>query len=81
MSEVKIKGKSIEEINMMLENASAEQEEARQAFFDAQWESLKEEIAAQEQEIDLASEMAASLEWDQFVEDNNLTYEDVSRGW
>lgn len=78
---MKINGKTFDEINMMFAQASAEEAEARQAFFDAQWESLKEEIAAQEQGIDLASELAASLDWDQFVEDNNLTYEDVSRGW
>lgn len=82
MSEVKIKGKTIDEINIMLAEASAGELEARQAFFDEQWELLKEEIAAQEEaEIDLASERAADLEWGRFVMENDLDYSDVSKGW
>jgi len=69
MSEKKIKGKTIDEINMLLEEASAEEQEARQAFFDEQWELLKEELA----ELDMISKYE-DIDFGRLVmEDENLT--------
>jgi len=71
MSEKKIKGKTIDEINMLLEEASAEEQEARQAFFDEQWELLKEELA----ELDMISKYE-DIDFGRLVmEDENLTKE------
>lgn len=50
MAEKKINGKTIEEINQMLQEAFEEDYARKQKLFDQQWELLKEEIARQEEE-------------------------------
>ena len=73
MTEQKIKGKSIDEINQMFQEASEGLNQERQKFFDEQWEQLKEEIAKQEEQ---QLQYAADLEWGRLViENDNLEKE------
>jgi DNA-binding transcriptional MerR regulator len=68
MTEQKIKGKSIDEINQMFQEASEGLKQERQKFFDEQWELLKEEIARQEEQ---QLQYAADLEWGRLVMEND----------
>ena len=68
MTEQKIKGKSIDEINQMFQEASEGLNQERQKFFDEQWELLKEEIARQEEQ---QLQYAADLEWGRLVMEND----------
>jgi DNA-binding transcriptional MerR regulator len=68
MSNQKIKGKTIDEINQMFQEASAGLEAERQKFFDEQWEQLKEEIAQQEEQ---QIQRAEDLEWGRMVMEND----------
>ena len=72
MSNQKIKGKTIDEINQMFQEASAGLESERQKFFDEQWEQLKEEIAQQEEQ---QIQHAEDLEWGRRVmEEDSLVW-------
>lgn len=68
MSNQKIKGKTIDEINQMFQEASESLEAERQKFFDEQWEQLKEEIAQQEEQ---QIQRAEDLEWGRMVMTND----------
>ena len=68
MSNQKIKGKTIDEINQMFQEASESLEVERQKFFDEQWEQLKEEIAQQEEQ---QIQHAEDLEWGLMVMEND----------
>jgi len=68
MSNQKIKGKTIDEINQMFQEASESLEVERQKFFDEQWEQLKEEIAQQEEQ---QIQRAEDLEWGRMVMEND----------
>ena len=68
MSNQKIKGKTIDEINQMFQEASESLEAERQKFFDEQWEQLKEEIAQQEEQ---QIQRAEDLEWGRMVMEND----------
>ena len=68
MSNQKIKGKTIDEINQMFREASESLEVERQKFFDEQWEQLKEEIAQQEEQ---QIQRAEDLEWGRMVMEND----------
>ena len=68
MSNQKIKGKTIDEINQMFQEASESLEIERQKFFDEQWEQLKEEIARQEEQ---QIQRAEDLEWGRMVMEND----------
>lgn len=72
---MKINGKTIDEINVMLAEAS---QEAAEQF---EKEQAEAEQKALENEIDLVSERQAQIEWEQFVEENELGYAEVSGGW
>jgi len=67
MSNQKIKGKTIDEINQMFQEASESLEAERQKFFDEQWEQLKDEIAQQEEQ---QIQRAEDLEWGRMVMEN-----------
>ena len=68
MSNQKIKGKTIDEINQMFQEASEGLKQERRKFFDEQWELLKEEIARQEEQ---QLQYAADLEWGRLVMEND----------
>jgi len=68
MSNQKIKGKTIDEINQMFQEAFESLEAERQKFFDEQWEQLKEEIAQQEEQ---QIQRAEDLEWGRMVMEND----------
>jgi DNA-binding transcriptional MerR regulator len=73
MSNQKIKGKTIDEINQMFQEASESLEVERQKFFDEQWEQLKEEIAQQEEQQQI--QRAEDLDWGRRVmEEDSLVW-------
>jgi hypothetical protein len=64
-----INGKTIDEINILLAEASQADRE--------QFEKEQEEAEA----IDLLSERIAAEEFERYALENDLSYEDVSKGW
>ena len=73
--------KSIDEINFLFEQASLNDKIDWEAKNEPVFEKGYPSYEAVNGDIDLASEQAAKEEWDEFVKENGLTYEDVSRGW
>jgi hypothetical protein len=76
-----IKGKTIDEINIMLQEAMEEDQAEREAYFDAQWEKLKQEIADQYAREEAIAAHYEDMEWGRLVMENDLGYADLSKGW
>lgn len=77
----KVNGKTIDEINFLFEEAALNDRIDWEAKNEPVFEKGYPSYEAVNDDICLAAERQDQIEFEQFVEENGLTYEDLSRGW